>query len=96
MLFTFVCNSSYSREEPEYSKTYTPDEYIIIYLLKIPKHSSTDNERKYGSPRHIFQVKEPRQHAFASYPKPRGAYNDQKAECPTQKRRSVSTDVSSP
>lgn len=32
----FVCNSSYSREEPEYSKTYTPDEYYYL-SSKIPK-----------------------------------------------------------
>ncbi|ECA7918307.1 hypothetical protein EQG29_11380 [Salmonella enterica subsp. enterica serovar Chichester] len=31
----FVCNSSYSREEPEYSKIYTPDEYYLS--SKIPK-----------------------------------------------------------
>ncbi len=32
----FVCNSSYSREKPEYSKTYTPDEYYYL-SSKIPK-----------------------------------------------------------
>lgn len=32
----FVCNSSYSREEPEYSKTYTPDEYYYL-SSKVPK-----------------------------------------------------------
>ncbi|EPE3279833.1 hypothetical protein ACTYU9_004503, partial [Salmonella enterica subsp. enterica] len=32
----FVCNSSYSREEPEYSKTYTPDKYYYL-SSKIPK-----------------------------------------------------------
>ncbi|EDW8798923.1 hypothetical protein A5606_002346 [Salmonella enterica subsp. enterica serovar Oakland] len=32
----FVCNSSYSREEPEYSKIYTPDEYYYL-SSKIPK-----------------------------------------------------------
>lgn len=32
----FVCNSSYSREEPEYSKIYTPDEYYYL-CSKIPK-----------------------------------------------------------
>lgn len=32
----FVCNSSYSREEPEYSKTYTPDEYYYL-SSKTPK-----------------------------------------------------------
>ncbi|EAM1087848.1 hypothetical protein EP554_09870 [Salmonella enterica] len=34
----FVCNSSYSREEPKYSKTYTPDEYYYL-SSKIPKEA---------------------------------------------------------
>ncbi|WP_423060959.1 hypothetical protein [Citrobacter portucalensis] len=35
-ILLFVCNSSYSREKPEYSKTYTPDEYYYL-SSKIPK-----------------------------------------------------------